>query len=158
MSKRSIDEANQRVAATRVLEVSCEPGSLAAAVQGLLEKWNTRSDANFAAALAAKSSFQRWLRSSDLSTTRYYFLLERPDRLWVTFGTLATRVAARGFNPNDRGWLAVVRPKDDSSGTDNKMRILVGLAKWSVDDRRLIWNGGAYVQPESVKSSRTITC
>ena len=62
----------------------------------------------------------------------------------MTFGMRAARVAERGFNPNDRGWLAVITPGDH--GTHGTMRITVTLAKWSVNDARLIWNGNRYVQ------------
>jgi hypothetical protein len=144
MGKRSIDEANQRVAATRVLEVSCEPGRFIAAVQELLDKWNSAADAAFDASLASKGGLQRWASSGSPPLTRHYFLLERPDHLWVTFGVTAARVAERGFNPNDRGWLAVITPKDH--GTDGTMRILVTLARWSVNNQRQIWNGIRYVQ------------
>jgi hypothetical protein len=144
MGKRSISEANQRVAASRVLEVSCERGRLAEAIQVLLDRWNTAADAAFAASLEAKSSFQRRISSGRTPNSRHYFLLQRGDHLWVTFGVPAARVAERGFNPNDRGWLAAVAPGD--GGTDGALRIVVTLAKWSVNDSRLIWNGGRYVQ------------
>jgi hypothetical protein len=144
MGKRSVNEANQRVATTRVLEVSCEPSRLGGAVQELFDKWNATADAAFEASLAAKGGFLRWASSGRPPFTRHYFLLERSDHFWVTFAMTATGVAERGFNPNNRGWLAVITPKDH--GSDGTMRILVTLAKWSANDQRLIWNGTRYVQ------------
>jgi hypothetical protein len=144
MSKRSINEANQRVAMSRVIEVSGESASLAEAIQALLDQWNSAADRAFAAGLAAKGGIQRWASSGAAPGSRHYFLLQRSDHLWVTFGVRALRVAERGFNPNDRGWLAVVTPEEN--GADRKIRIMVTLAKWSVNDRRLMWNGGRYIQ------------
>jgi hypothetical protein len=144
MGKRANSQANQRVAASRVLAVSCERVGFAAAVQELTDKWNTAVDEASVAALATKGRFQRWLAGDGISITRHYFLLERSGHLWVTFGVRAARVAERGFNPNDRGWLAVITPGDrDPDGT---LRITVRLDKWSVNDRHLIWNGDRYVQ------------
>jgi hypothetical protein len=144
MGKRSVSEANQRIAASRVLEVSCDPTRLTSAIQGLIDRWNSAADAAFESSLASKSRFQRWVSSGDVPSGRHYFLLERPEHLWVTFGVRAARVAERGFNPNDRGWLSAIAPgPHEASGT---MQITVTLAKWSVNDARLIWNGERYVQ------------
>lgn len=144
MGKKSIEDANQRVATTRVIAVSCEPGHLAIAIQGLFDKWNAASDAAFEASLASKRGLQRWASSGNLPFTRHYFLLERSNSIWVTFGVTASRVAEKGFNPHDHGWLSVVVP--DVCGPDGKLRIQVTLAKWSVNDSQWIWNGTRYVQ------------
>lgn len=143
MSKRAIQQANQRVAATRVLEIPCAPADLAAAVQGLIDKWNSAADTAFETSLATHGRFHRWLNSSETPSERHYSMLKRPDHLWVTFGMSAARVAEHGFNPYSRGWIAVVVPGEYSAG---RMRVTVTLAKWSVNDERLIWNGGRYVQ------------
>jgi len=141
--KSLVREANQRVAAARELEVGCAHASLPLAVQGLLDTWNSASDAVAEASLATRGRFMRSLGGS-MPVTRHYFLLEQPGHLMVTFGMRPQRVLERGFNPNDRGWLAHVVPLGD--GDDGAIRIVVGLKKWSVNDDGLIWNGSRYVQ------------
>jgi hypothetical protein len=145
MVQRSLyKKANQRVAATRVLEVAGAQAGLPEAIQGLFDAWNSAADAEFEASLATKGRLMRWASSNSVPRSRHYFLLERPDHLMVTFGVTAGRVAERGFNPNDRGWVARVEPAGSSDG--GATHIGVALVKWSVDDGGRIWNGDRYVQ------------
>lgn len=143
--RRSLNqEANQRVAAARVLEVGCMYDDLPVRVQDLFDSWNSAADAAFEASLATKGKFLRWASSGSPSLSRHYFLLAQPAYLIVTFGVRAVRVAERGFNPQDRGWLARITP--EAGGDGRPVRISVTLSKWVVDDNGHIWNGGRYVQ------------
>ncbi len=145
MIKRSVQEANQRVAARRILEVARQPAELAAAIQELLDKWNTAADAAFEASLATKGKFGRWAAANNgTPQKRHYFLLARSDQLWITYGIRATWVAERGFSAASQGWLAEIVP--GKPGPGNAMSLAILLGKFSVNDKGYIWNGGRYVQ------------
>jgi hypothetical protein len=136
-------EANRRVAQQRELEVSCTGTALGKAVQGLLDAWNKADDAAYEAKLATKGRFIRWIGSGGSTVSRHYFLLKRSDHLMVTFGTSASVVAERGLNPNSHGWVSLIRMLPTA---EQRTRISVELAKWSVNDKGFIWNGSRYVQ------------
>lgn len=136
--------ANDRVAARRVLEVACPQAELSEVIQGLFDSWNSAADTEFETSLAAKGRLERWASSKSLPSSRHYFLLKRPDHLMVTFGVTAKFAAERGLNRLDHGWIARIAQAGDSD--DGARRIGVSLVKWIVDDGGRIWNGGRYVQ------------
>ena len=135
---------NQRVVATRLLEVACPHAGLPEAFQGLFDSWNGAADAKFEESLATRGRLDRWASSNRSPKSRHYFLLEQPDHLMVTFGVAAKFVADRGLNRHDHGWVARVAPAGSSE--DGATHIGVSLVKWIVDDGGRIWNGGRYVQ------------
>jgi hypothetical protein len=136
--------ANQRVAATRTLEVARPQAELAAAIAELFATWNGAADAAFEASLATRGRMDRWASKNTSPNTRHYFVLERPDRLLVTFGVRAQWVAEHNLTRYGQGWIAQVVP---SGSSDNgALRIDVTLLKWTIDDAGRIWNGESYVQ------------
>jgi hypothetical protein len=144
MQRSARKRANQSVAATRTLEVACARAELTSAIQGLFDSWNSKADAAYEASLEGRSRFGRWANSGQSPASRHFFLLERPGGLMVTFGMSASRVVERGFNPNNRGWVASVKPVD--GGDDGFTRIGVSLAKWSTNEDAMMWNGSRYIE------------
>lgn len=143
--QRSVHKAgNQRVAAPRVLEVSCARPALPEAIQGLFDTWNSASDAEFEASLATKGRMLRWAANNTSPNTRHYFLLEQAGKFIATFGVRAAFVAERGLKNQGEGWIAQITPAD--GGGEGTTHINVVLLRWSVDDAGRIWNGGRYVQ------------
>lgn len=137
--------ANQRVAATRILAVACEPSGIHDAVQELFATWNSAADAAYEESQTAKGKFARWVSSGRLPSSRHFSVLRRLNNLMVTYGVTATRVAEKGFNPADRGWLALIEPSGERD-EDGRALIAVKLARWVVNDDGFIWNGDRYVQ------------
>ncbi len=143
--RSSYKEASQRVAATRVLAVACAPTSVAEAVQGLFDTWNSASDAAFEASLATQNRFMRWASKDTSPTKRHYFLLRQATHLMVTFGVSPKFAIEQGLNNKFiQGWLG--RIATAGSGDDGATHIGISLLKWRLDDAGRIWNGGRYVQ------------
>lgn len=143
--QRSVHKAgNQRVAAPRVLEVSCTRQALPETIQRLFDAWNSASDATFEAALPAMNRMLRWAAKNTSPNTRHYFLLEQSGKFIVTFGVRAAFVAERGLKNQGEGWIAQITPVD--GGGEGTTHISVILLRWSTDDAGRIWNGGRYVQ------------
>lgn len=143
--RSSHKEASQRVAATRVLAVACAPASLAEAVQGLFDTWNSASDAEFEASLLTKNRLMRWASKDESPTKRHYLMLRQSNHLAVTFGMTPKFAIERGLNNKFiQGWLGRIAPA--GSGNDGATHIGVSLLKWRLDDAGRIWNGGRYVQ------------
>jgi hypothetical protein len=142
--KKSLtNAANQRVAAARELEVVCGQAGLPQKIKALIDAWNKKTDTAFEASLATRGRFQRWL-GGGMPVTRHYFMLEQPDHIIVTFAMQPERVLERGFNANNRGWLARIVPLNISD--DGAVRISIGLVKWSANEGGMIWNGTRYIQ------------
>jgi hypothetical protein len=137
-------KANQRVAASRVLEVSCALPALPEAIQRLFDAWNSASDNKFEASLSTKGRMSRWAANNSSPNTRHYFLLEQAGQLIATFGVRAAFVAERGLKNHGEGWIAQITPV--GGGGEGTTHINVVLLRWSVDDGGRIWNGGRYVQ------------
>lgn len=75
--ERSIrDKANQRVAATRTLEVACRLDQLSDTIQGLFDTWNGAADAEYQKSLATRGKFLRWL-ATDFPLGRHYHCSSR---------------------------------------------------------------------------------
>ena len=143
--QRSVHKAgNQRVAAPRVLEVSCTRQALTEALQRLFDAWNSASDAKFEASLATKGRMARWAANNSSPNMRHYFLLEQAGKFIATFGVRATFVAERGLAHQGNGWIAQITPVD--GGGEGTTHISVVLLRWSTDDAGRIWNGSRYVQ------------
>jgi hypothetical protein len=137
-------DANQRVAANRVLEVTCPQDQLAETIQQLFDGWNSASDAEYEASLATMGRVTRWAASNRSPTTRHYFLLAQPGHLLVTFGTSAKWFAERGLSSASHAWAGRITPV--SGGDGDRTHIDVVLMRWCVDDGGRIWNGARYVE------------
>jgi hypothetical protein len=142
VKKRSVKEANQRVAAARTLDVKLSHPTLTETLQALFERWNDAANEYAEASLEVKGRLDRWASSGRLPSSRHYFLLEQPDHLMITFGTTATKVAERGLNATSRGWVAWVT---GGAPEGEYRRIQVALVGWcSEKDSGLMWNGDRY--------------
>lgn len=143
ISRHMKKEANQRVAAARVLEVRLGGQGLEPVIGSLIERWNQAADATFELRQSGKGRMAKWANNNVAGSTRHYSLIPQRCYLLVVYGISAQRVIDKPFNANNHAWLADINPLGvEASST----RISVSLRRWSVNDSGLIWNGASYVQ------------
>lgn len=141
--------ANQRVAAARVIQIAGAPEDFPAALQALINRWNTEADAAFEAAQAKRGKVGRWMLSSDPPARRHFDMKVMGDNsIVLAYGVTVQRVLDGKYSKasfaTTHGWVAaIMRPEPAGDGRSS---ITVSLRNWAVNDSGFIWNGSRYIQ------------
>jgi hypothetical protein len=141
--------ANQRVAAARVIQIAGAPEDFPAALQALINQWNTEADAAFETAQAKRGKVGRWIASSDPAVRRHFDMKVMADNsIALGYGVTVQRVLDGKYSKasfaTTHGWVAAIM-KPEPAG-DGRSSITVSLRKWAVNDSGFIWNGSRYIQ------------
>lgn len=141
--------ANQRVAAARVIEIAGAPEDFPAAVQALINRWNTDADAAFETAQTRRGKVGRWMASSDPAVRRHFDMKVMADNsIVLAYGVTVQRVLDGKYSKasfaTTHGWVAAITRPEPAG--DGRSSITVSLRNWAVNDSGFIWNGSRYIQ------------